>query len=376
LKTYITVFMNGYAASIDNDPMPKEPARFEELLEVITSEGRFNAVLCRYTDQRLALCKKHNVLMVVDLLAEGHHVYRNPDECVALGKKLRGDPTIAAYSIWQDRFGKMSAGRTRDIRNVHKWDPTHATWSGTYQNSSMNALAESDLVSFYNFSWKRGPHKNFRDLLAAWNAAKLHGNRLGRYLTTDAGLPGRGNPYRLLYIQNTSICFGLRAGLWHIGSRMMNMGTFEWNQIGKDVADVNAWIEPLREEVARVGLPTNFYSTPWTKDWNNRDVQDAEGGKAYPPCLDKYQFPADFWIQPEAGEFVMSMAKYNHTKTDAAYLANHNAYVEQSVKLKITRNVTTKLFNRETKKYGVLGEGPGTVGLQLDAGGGALLLFE
>ncbi|MBL7221508.1 MAG: hypothetical protein ISS69_15460, partial [Phycisphaerae bacterium] len=85
-KTYIAIFINGYAG----DPMPKEPAEFEKLLKAITVEGHFNAVLCKYTLQREALCKKYKVLMVVDLLADGLHVYRNPKECEVLLKKLRG----------------------------------------------------------------------------------------------------------------------------------------------------------------------------------------------------------------------------------------------------------------------------------------------
>ena len=371
-KTYIAIFINGYSG----DPMPKDPAQFARLLEAITGRGHFNAVLCKYTPQREALCKKHNVRMVVDLLADGLHVYRNPKECEALLAKLRDNPTVVAYHLWADRFGKTGAGRARDINNVHAWDPTHATYIGTYKNYGLNYLAKSDFISYYDFSWKRGPHKNFPHLLSAWKTAKVHDNMIGRYCTTDAGLPGKGNPNRLLYIQTTSIAFGLRAAMWHIGSRIMNMKTFEFNQYGKDLAGVNAWIEPMREEIAKIGLPEAVYSTPWTTDWNHRPVPQKPGQTVMPPGLESSRFPEDFWIQPVAGEFVMGVSKYDGTDKDVVFIANHDAYGEQNVKLKLARSVKGRIFNRKTRKYDDLPAVGGVVSFKLEPAGGAIVLFE
>ena len=371
-KTYIAIFINGYSG----DPMPGEPAQFEKLLKAITAEGHFNAVLCKYTPQREALCKKYKVLMVVDLLADGLHVYKNPKECEALLKKLRGNETIAAYHLWSDRFGKTGAGRARDINNVHKWDPTHATYIGTYKNYGLEFLARSDFVSYYDFSWKRGPDKNFRNLLSAWKAASTHGNRLGRYCETDAGQAGKGNPNRLLYIQTTSIACGLRGAMWHIGSRIMNMKTFQFNQYGKDLAGVNAWIEPMRAEIAKISLPRAIYSTPWTTDWNHRPVQPKDGQPAMPPGLENNQFPKDFWIQSIGGEFVMGVSKYDGTAKDVVFIANHDAYGGQNVKLKLTKSVKPRIFNRKTKEYDALSVTGGAIGFKLEPAGGAIILFE
>jgi len=372
LNTYIAIFINGYSG----DPMPKEPEKFAKLLKAITAEGHFNAVLCKYTPQREALCKKYNVLMVVDLLADGLHVYRNPKECEVLLGKLRNNPTVAAYHLWSDRFGKQGAGRARDINNVHKWDPTHATYVGTYKNYGLNYLAKSDFVSYYDFSWKRGPDKNFRNLLSAWKAARTHGNRLGRYCETDAGQPGKGNPNRLLYIQTTSIACGLRGAMWHIGSRIMNMSSFQFNQYGKDLARVNAWIKPMRKEIAKIGLPTAIYSTPWTIDWNHRPVPQKEGETVMPPGLEKNRFPKDFWIQPVSGEFVMGVSKYDQKDRNVLFIANHDAYGEQDVKLKLTKSVKPRIFNRKTAKYEALAVTGGTISFKLEPAGGAIVLFE
>ena len=371
-KTYIAIFINGYSG----DPMPKEPAQFDKLLKAITTEGHFNAVLCRYTPEREALCKKYKVLMVVDLLADGSHVYRDPEKCEVLLKKLQGNETIVAYHLWSDKFGKTGAGRARDINNVHKWDPTHATYIGTYKNYSLGYLAKSDFVSYYDFSWKRGPHKNFPNLLSAWKAASTHDNRLGRYCETDAGLPGKGNPNRLQYIQTTSIACGLRGAMWHIGSRIMNMSSFQFNQYGKDLAKVNAYIAPMRQEIAKVGLPKAIYSTPWKTDWNHRPVPQKEGQTVMPPGLENNRFPKDFWIQPVTGEFVMGVSKYDYKDKDVVFIANHDAYGEQTIKLKLTKPAKPHIFNRKTKKYVALRVTGGAISFKLDPAGGEIILFD
>ena len=370
-NTYLAIFINGYG----DDPLPKDPAQFEKLLEAISKDGHFNSVLCKYTPEREALCKKHGLLMVVDLLAEPH-VFKNPQECEALLKTLRNNPTVVAYHLWADRFANQGAGRARDIDNVHAWDPTHATYTGTYQSEGLRFLAKSDFISYYDFAWKRGPQKNFPHLLAAWSTAKDTDNRLGRYCTTDAGLPGKGNFNRLLYTQTTSIACGLRAAMWHIGSRIMNMENFQWNGYGKDLAAVNAWIEPMRTEIARIGLPTAIYSTPWTKDWNDRPVELPADKPAMPPGLEKNPFPADFWIQPTSGEFIMTVSKYHDTDRDVVFLANHNAYAAQHVTLKLTRAAKPRVFDRTTRTYTDVVVKDGSFSLPLEPAGGAIVVFE
>jgi hypothetical protein len=370
-ETYLAIFNNGYGS----DMLPPEPARFEMLLAVIAREGRFNAVLCTYTPEREILCRKHRVRMVVDLLSTPH-VYKEPEACEALLAKLRGNPMIAAYHLWSDRFGSAGAGRARDIDNVHRWDPTHATYSGTYQSGGIGSLARSDFVSYYDFAWKRGPHKHFPNLLAAWRTAHRHDSRLGRYCTTDAGLPGKGNYNRMLYTQTTSIAFGLRAAMWHIGSRIMDMKAFRFNAYGKDLARVNAWIEPLRAEIAKIGLPTAVYSTPWTLDWNNRPVEATEEKRAMPPGLEEHAFPADFWIRPAGGEFVMGVSKYDGGKQDVVFLANHNAYAAQDVILKLSREARPRIFDRARGAYERATVREGAFPLTLEPAGGAIVLFD
>src|SRR5262245_434329 len=87
------VFSFGYAG----DTMPKEDERFEKFLLRIKEAG-FNVVYCNHTDARLALCKKHGMRMMVDLLAGEHHVYKSPEKAKELCEKLKNNPDVWGYN--------------------------------------------------------------------------------------------------------------------------------------------------------------------------------------------------------------------------------------------------------------------------------------
>jgi len=370
-QMYLTVFNNGYGG----DALPADPAQFEKLIKTVSGEGSFNAVMCTYSAVRLEVCRKYGIKMVVDLLDAAVHVSKNMKACEDLCVSLRNDPAVVAYHLWSDKFGKMGAGRERDINNVHKWDPTHATYSGTYQSGGLSYLAGSDFISYYDFAWKRGIQKNFPNLLAAWNTAKIHDNRLGRYVECDAGQAGKGNYNRSLFTQNTSIACGLRAVLWFIGSGQMDMKSLQFKETGLDAAKVNAWLKPMWFEIPKLGLPAAIYATPVTKDFNNRPV-GTNGLPATAPGLESCVFPKDFWIQPVSGEFVMGVSKFDGTTADAIYVANLNAYAGQDVKLKLAKSVKALIFNREKGKYEELIQADGVIGFKLEPAGAVLLRFQ
>ncbi len=96
-----------------------------------------------------------------------------------------------------------------------------------------------------------------------------------------------------------------------------------------------------------------------------------------PPGLAQNAFPADFWIQPAGGEFVLGISKYDYTTQDVAFIANHDAYGEQNVVLKLTKGLKPKLFDRASGSYQPLEVRmpEGTISFKLEAAGGAILLF-
>ena len=134
------IFQRGYAG----DHITQEPKAFETLRKAVKA-ANYNTVLCKHTPWREELCRKHGIKMMVDLLVGDHHVYKSPEGAEKLCTSLRKSETIYAYHLWSDRMGGKVAGRNRDVANVQKWDPNHATYVGDYKASEIPGLTNPDL---------------------------------------------------------------------------------------------------------------------------------------------------------------------------------------------------------------------------------------
>ncbi len=368
-KQFAIVFSFGYAG----DSMPKDDKTFESLLTKIKDAG-FNTIHCTYTDERLALCKKHNIQMMVDLLAEEHHVYKTADKAKAICEKLKDNPTVWGYNIWNDPVRKTTPGRLRDIYNVREWDPTHPAYCGTYRTDGMSTLNHPDILGYYDFHWKRGIDQHFPHLLAFSKWAKDRDAFFYSWLSVTSGIAGKGNYNRSLWSANTAIACGQKGILWFLATDMMKKDTLEWTELGKDITKVNLAIAPLKDELLKIGQPVAIYSTPITKTSNNDPVPDDKKTK-YPPGLDKNAIPDDFWLKVQSGEVVLGVYQ-DDKKRDAVFIANNNAYQEQTVTIKLTGRPNANLFDREKGKWVPLEGEKGTFTFKLSAGGGELLRFE
>jgi hypothetical protein len=365
---FALIFSFGYAA----DHMPKEDARFDDLLGKLKA-AHFNVVHCSYTDKRLELCKKHGIKMMVDLLVDEHHVYKNVEKAQALCEKLRKNPDVWGYNIWNDPFGKTVEGRKRDINNVRRWDPTHPAFAGTYRVVGMSRLTNPDVFGYYDFHWKRGTGQHFPHLLAYSNWAKERDAWFYTWLSATSGLPGKGNFNRSLFSANTGIACGLKGFFWFLGDDLMNKKTLEWTEHGRDIIKVQTEIAPLRKEIVKLSMPSAIYSTPITKTLNNDPVPDTKKD-AYPPGLDGRAIPKDFWLQPMTGEFMFGVCT-DEQKRNCVYLANNNAYVEQKVAIKLGRNDGVEIFARKAGSWKAADVQDGVLRLDLAPGGGELLRF-
>ncbi len=374
-----SIFSFGYGG----DDFPEDPQQFEKLARRIAEEGQFSAILCGYTEERARICEALGLRMMVDLLHPAHHVYRAPEAATALLEELRGQPdsVVMGYHLWSDRIGGSVDGRVRDIRLVRRHDPTRATYSASYRGDSLGSLAaESVVFGWYDFHWKRGIHRRFPQLLHAWRLAGQHDSVFYELLSTDSGRPGAGNFNRSLWSVNTGIACGMKGCLWFIGSRQMNARTGEWTGYGLDINRVNAEVMPLRDELMRLGTPVAVYSTPITLDMNNRPVPAAaDGGDVYPPGLDAHAFPPDFPVQAEAGEFLMGVfepvgdADADGDGSLVLFIANHNAYLEQEVRLRGAGITGAEMFDRSESRWRPLPPDRGAIGFQLPPAGGELL---
>lgn len=362
---FALVFSFGYAG----DQMPKDDARFEKLLKAIR-EGGFNTIHCTFTDTRLALCKKHGVKMMIDLLAPEHHVYKSPEKAKALCLKLRGESGVWGYNIWNDTFAKTGPGRRRDVNTVRTWDPTHPAYSGTYRTAGMRHLTNADVLGYYDFHWKRGIGQHFPHLLAYSTWARERDACFYTWLSATSGRAGQGNFNRSLWSANTGIACGLKGILWFLATDLMDPKTLEWKPAGADIRKVNLAVLPLAKELAKLTGPTAICSTPITKTANNDPLPNNK--TVMPPGLEKHAFPKDFPVQPVSGEFMLG--RFQGKKGLVFfYVANNNAYVGQDVALRLNGPRSLQRFDRGTGRWQPLDVRDGAVRFALSPGGGELL---
>ena len=111
---FAIVFNLGYGG----DQLPKDKKAFEKLVVGI-KRAHFNVVLCKWEDWRARICKKHRLQIFVDLLADGHHVYKNVAGARKLCESLVGNDTVYGYHVWSDNIANTYSGRSRDVKNVH-----------------------------------------------------------------------------------------------------------------------------------------------------------------------------------------------------------------------------------------------------------------
>lgn len=367
-SAFALVFSRGYAG----DQLPKDDKTFEALLIKIKAAG-FNVVHTTHTDKRLALCKKHGIKMMVDLLEADHHVYKNTDKAKALCQKLQKSPDVWGYNIWNDPVRKTGRGRKRDIANVRSWDPTHPAYCGTYRTEGLRYFTGGDVVGYYDFHWKRGQHQHFPHTLTFSNHAKANNSLFYTWLSASSGLAGKGNFNRNLWSANTGIACGLKGILWFLATDLMNAKSLEWTAAGKDIIKVHEQIAPLADELMKIGHPANIWTTPISKTANNTALP---GGKEtmMPPGLDKYAFPRAAWIAPTKGECLLG--SFEVEKVRYVFIANHNAYAENKVTLKPAKQMAVEVFDRKTKKYKAVATNEGAFEVTLSPGGGELLKFS
>jgi hypothetical protein len=368
---FALVFSFGYGG----DLMPKDDAAFDKLLGEIKKAG-FNTIHCTYTEKRLDRCRKHDMQMMVDLLADEHHVYKSPEKAKAVCEKLKGDAAVWGYNVWNDVYRKTTPGRIRDLESVRAWDPTHPAYTGTYRTDGMRGLTNPDIFGYYDFHWKRGLDQHFPHLLAYHGWAKEKDAWFYSWLAVGSGIPGKGNFNRSLWSANTAIACGQKGILWFLATDLINKDTLAWTETGNDIARVNRTIAPLAAELTQFGNPVAIYSTTVTKTPNN-DPLAGDPKERLPVGLEKNAFPASCWIQPVRGEFLAGQFRHPEKRQAAyAYVANHNAYAEQDVALRLMNLKKASRFDRATGQWETLKAEGDLVAFRLPPAGAELLRFE
>lgn len=362
-KEFASVFSYGYAG----DLMPKEEAKFEDLLKIVKDQG-FNTIHTSYTPQRLALCKKHGIKLMIDFLdLENHHVYKLTEKCQEVCAAVKGDETVWGYNIWNDMMNKVGDGRRRDINNVRLWDPTHPAYAGCYRNYDMKKVPNADVYGYYDFHWSRGIGHQFGN--SSWFSgwSKEHNAIYYTWLASTAGEIGDQNVNRSLWSANTGIAYGLKGILWFVASpAFVNKDTGEIGNAAADIKKIHAELMPLKSELMKIGMPKATYGTKVTKDMTDKPVEGEQTAGGLPPV------PADCPVQVAKGELILGVFDYPDAG-GAVFVANYNADAAQDVELTIPAG-GVQVFDRAS---GAFKDAAGTpVKLALGPGRGELLKFK
>jgi hypothetical protein len=367
-KEFAFTLNNGYGGF---DDFSSDPAVFENLLVNMKKAG-FNTIYCVYRDWRVELCRKHGIKMMVDVLAwkEGVEtdIRRNEQQRARVKQiceKSRGDDAIWGYNLWNETlsfFGHPDGKNIDDyIRLLKQWDPTHPVWMGTYRVSSANApKARPGVHAYYDYAWQRGFHWHFADL--KWYSNYVPGQKgvIGQW---EMGSDYARNSYKL----NTSIPFGLKVMIWFIGGPFDAKGNVDPKHRFYHLVKIGQEMSPLYGELGKFGMPTAVYSTPTTK---------SETNQAKTPGLpwNLQGFPEGHWLRVVEGEVLCGFFRYANGD-DAIYVANHNAFADQQVRIILqgdaVKNATLEIFDRSAGQWKKLDKAKGTFPLR--AAGGELL---
>ncbi len=358
------IFNKGYAG----DNLPSDPAEFEKLIVAI-KKANFNVVLCKYDAKRLEICTKHDVQMFVDLLVEDQHVFKNPAKAQEVCESIKDSKAVYGYHLWSDNIGKTYTGRTRDVQNVHQWDPHHAAYIGSYKMGGVAAVQDMDLFGYYDFHFKRGGH--WGHLNQAWAVAKPRGIGFLRYDDASPGLVGKGNSYRVGYSIATSIVFGLRGYMFHYVRRQIDFKTFELDDLGKDLARVNERFTAVGPELVKIEIPSAVYSTPITKTERNDPIT---GDPIVPGGLTPV--PVDGWFKIQSGEVLVSES-LDGSGRSVLIFACHNPYENQKVVVAFSNGIkSAEIFDRARKEWRPLTMEKGTVNFTIEDFGVELLRVQ
>jgi hypothetical protein len=234
--------------------------------------AHFNVILGQYTPERDKICQRYGLQMFVDLLVDDHHVYKNIAGAKTLCTSLKGNETIYGYHIWSDLITKpTTAGRTRDIKAVHEWDPTHPVYVGTKTMNGISSVEGMNLFGYYDFHWKRGGH--WTHLTKAAELSRQRQIPFLRYDDATSGIVGKGNINRVGYTYATSIPFGLKGIIYHYTGGIVDPKTWKLDPLGEDLKQVNARLASAGDEIVKLGTPIATYSGSITKTEKNEPTQ-------------------------------------------------------------------------------------------------------
>jgi hypothetical protein len=272
-------------------------------------------------------------------------------------KKVHGSKGVWGYGLYYDA-GTHGSYLNHAIEKLRTWDPTHVAFVGSYRHGGLETVTlNPGCYGWYDFHWQRGTLWHYLDMMVVHDICKRRGAIMANY-------PQYSGLQQDLFTLNQCIAAGAKMTIWFIGGPM-SRDTYEWND-DNDLVRIAAEVRPLYRELALIGHPAAFYSTPVTRTHDNKPLDKPGVPRWFKPL------PADLWVQITGGEAMIGLFQYADG-TDALYIANHNAFAPQKMSLTIAGGAKVERFDRATRSWRELPKQDGSYAFDLPAAGGELV---
>ena len=262
--------------------------------------------------------------------------------------KIKNHPALYGYYIMDEPLHNFPA-LAKIYDAYYKADPTKPGFinlislGGDYLNSFMDIVGTNILsYDYYQYWWGQAGHftkleqysKTARDYdVPLFLYCEANTSPYGTFGGPDNIRPA-DNDLRLRQTVFTSLAYGLKGVLWFTAGMMFDKGEAGLNEVGRDVAKINAELNVLGPTLIKLKQQDVYHTAPLP-----RDVTEV---------------PADYWLQPTSHRsygLVMGTFK-DDQDIDYVILSNKNDDIEQSVALEIARKVPVTAVHRMDKKSG------------------------
>ena len=219
------------------------------------------------------------------------------------------------------------------LARLRTWDPTHPVWVGTYLGYFLDRVEGTPgCLAYYDYHWSRGLNFNYNTLTALHQLCSRRADHFGRWIHIDPDIR------KSLYTINTTIAHGGKTMIWFIGGAV-NPQTGELNENHEHLR-VHRELRNMYRQIAELGKPLAVYSTETTRTMDDRP-KDRDVPRPLPG------FPEKHWAQVESGEAMVGFFQHGDGG-DMLFVANHNAFAPQKMKLRIARDgqLRVRMFDR------------------------------
>ena len=316
----------------------------EKTVKILADAG-FNTVYG--PADKISLCREYGLKLMI------------PHPGLDTARKLRGNPDVWGYDIMDEPISLKQLYEAADsVRAYHEADPTHLTFVNLNQKAGhwipfFIETVKPDFLSYDEYQWWYGGiYEWFTGSKSLFVKIEQHRDEalaaglpltIWREVNVQRNVPGEDNRNRVTPPDNapkirqniySSLVYGVKGILWFYGPLLFDQKTGEFNETGRQVADINAELQKLGPVLFRLTSIGVFHTPPVPK--GSREVSP------------------DHWIQPAGDELVIGTFR-DPEKREYVMVVNrdwqheHTATLQFPLFLQVVESV--ELFDRQTGEW-------------------------